>query len=687
MANLALDTPISQIYMIGEGYAKKLVRLNIKTVSDLLYHFPSRYLDYSLISKISSLQPGKTVTVVGEVVSAKNIYTKRHKKIQKLIVKDNTGQIEATWFNQPFLVKNFKPGQQVSLSGQVDRFAYKLSLSSPEYEVLKSQTGGGIHTGRLVPIYPETRGISSKWLRSRLAPLIKTLVPNLKDFIPQTLLDKYQLENLPTALTQIHFPENRTEFKKAKKRLAFDEMFLIQLAALERKRSWQKKKTAQQFKIDQDRVLDFISSLPFKLTRAQKRVSREILTDLGKTQPMNRLLQGDVGSGKTVVAAEAIYIAFLNQSQSVVMAPTEILAQQHYQSLKTLLGSLGVKTKLITSSTKNDSRPLKHNQSIDLVIGTHALIYKKFKPENVGLIVIDEQHRFGVVQRGQLIEKTTQSSRIFPHLLTMTATPIPRTIALTLYGDLDLSIIDQLPDGRQPIKTWLVPPQKRTNAYSWIKKQIKKEAIQVFMVCPLIEESLAETLKDIKAVTSEFNKLQKIFSGLKLGLLHGRLRSKEKTQVIDSFKSGDINILVSTPVVEVGIDIPNATIMIIEDAQRFGLAQLHQLRGRVGRGQKQSYCLLFSGNSSPKINKRLKHLETIHQGSRVAEIDLELRGPGEMYGLKQHGFLDLRLASFNDRGLIETSRRAAKQTIKRLNQFSDLKNQLEKFKISYILNN
>lgn len=672
---MKLDTPISKLFMVGPIYAKRLKKLEIETVGDLMTYFPFRYDDFSLISPISRIQAGEKVTIRGEVLSIKNEYTKRGKRLQKAKVADETGEIEITWFNQPFLAKTIKVGERYSFSGKADWFGRKVVMVSPEHEKLKIPHT--IHTGRLVPIYPETWGVSSKWLRSRIAPLLLQVEDELKEYIPIKILLKEKLMPYKDAVLKIHFPENESAARKARERLAFDELFLIQLASLYRKKQWQKNQVSHQFTINQEKILAFLNQLPFKLTNAQKKSTREILKDLSSRRPMNRLLQGDVGSGKTVVAAIAVYTAFLNGYQSALMAPTEILAFQHYQTIKTMLQPLGVKVALQTGSIKFDK--FDQLDKFDIVVGTHALLGKKLAFDKLGLVVIDEQHRFGVEQRAKLIKKGK-----VPHVLTTTATPIPRTISLTLYGDLDLSVLDEMPKGRMKVKTWVVPQEKRKPAYEWIAKEIKTQNSQAFIICPLIEESEKETMKDVRAATAEYEKLQKIFSGFNLGLLHGRIKSKEKKEILENFQQGKIDILVATPVVEVGIDIPNATIMMIEGADRFGLAQLHQLRGRVGRGSKQSYCFLFSPSKSKKTSKRLKAMETMYVGMELAELDLKIRGPGEIYGIKQHGFPDLRVASFTDFSLIKKARSTAESIIDELNQLPLLQEKLKKYTIKQI---
>ncbi len=673
MKLLSLATPVTDLFMVGKTYSQRLKKIDIFTAEDLIHHYPHRWEDLSLVSKIFQVQPGEKVTIQGKIIESKNIYTKYHKKIQKSLIKDDSGQIEATWFNQPFLPKTLKKGLMVSLAGKVDLFGLKPVLVSPEYEILKGKET--IHTGRLVPVYPETYGVSSKWLRSRIAPLLIQLTPKIIDWLPLKIKKENQLISLKKALKQIHFPKNKKGIKDARQRLSFDELFLMQLAGLKRKKEWGRHKTTFSFAIDQEKVIQFIESLPFILTKAQKKAVKEILNDLNKNKPMNRLLEGDVGSGKTVVAAVGFYIAFLNGFQSALMAPTEILAQQHYKTIKTLLKPFGLKVGLATGSKKTKSK-----FKYDILIGTHALVYNKVDFENLGLVVIDEQHRFGVEQRAKLIKKGQT-----PHLLTMTATPIPRTIALTMYGDLDLSVLDEMPKGRLTIKTWVVPKQKRAAAYQWIEKQISQNKSQAFIVCPLIEESEKESMKDIKAAKAEFENLSRaVFPNLKLALLHGRIKSKEKQKILKDFRDKKTDILVSTPVVEVGIDIPNATIMMIEDAERFGLAQLHQLRGRVGRSNQQSYCLLFTEKAKGNSIKRLKAMEKNHSGFELAEIDLKLRGPGEFYGIHQHGWQKLKIASFSNSALIIKTRQVAEKVINQLDQFPSLKEKLENYTIRLV---
>jgi ATP-dependent DNA helicase RecG len=657
MSMLSLSTPIESLPMIGPTYAKRLKKLEIASLEDLLYHFPHRHEDSSTILPIAALRADMQATIKGTVVSATNVFTARGKKLQKAIIADKSDQIEVVWFNQPYLIATLNKAHQIQLSGKVSFFGSKLSMTSPSYEIIKEEgSDSTIHTGGLIPIYPETYGVSSKWLRSRINPLVKHLDQIVIDWLPQEIKKSQSLIDLPTAISFIHFPQNDQQLEQARKRLAFDELFLLQLASQKRKHLWQTKSLSHPLSIDQEKILDLISQLPFTLTKAQNRSIKEILSDLSQKTPMNRLLQGDVGSGKTVVAALGIYATHLNNLSSIFLAPTEILANQHFNTLKTILNPLGIKIKLVTGSTKTLKTSNKEGVA-DVYIGTHALLHREI-PDNVGLLIVDEQHRFGVEQRALLLKGNKT-----PHLLSMTATPIPRTVALTAYGELDLSVIDEMPVGRINVKTWIVPSAKREAAYQWTENLIKKDKIQAFVVCPLIQESQSERFLEVKSVETEFENLLKVFPKLKLDLLHGRMKSAQKEQVITKFKQKKTDILVSTPVIEVGIDIPNANIMIIEAAERFGLAALHQLRGRIGRGDKQSYCLLFTSSNSSQDSKRLAALKNHHSGFALAEIDLELRGPGEMYGLRQHGFASLKIASFSDESLIKTTHQIAKKII------------------------
>lgn len=669
-----LSTPIEKLHRIGPIFSSRLKKLGINTIEDILYHVPFRYDNFTLVSKISELQAGETATIKGEVLEMKNQYTRNFKTIQKAKISDETGVIDLIWFNQPFLIKNIRKRCKISLSGKVDLFSGKLVLESPEYEIINDSLAT-IHTGRLVPVYPETRGITSKWLRRQIYEIIQEQGQNLFEHIPDSIIKHNNLIGFSDAIEQVHFPKTIDYAERARLRLSFDELFLMQLAARQRRKEWEKTFIGKAFAISmfKKEITEFWTRLPFELTNAQKKAVKEIFADLSKTRPMNRLLEGDVGSGKTVVSAIAMYLAYLNGFQSVLMAPTEILANQHYETISNLLSPFGIKVGLVTGSRKS-----KMDLNFDILTGTHALLIRNINFAKLGLVVIDEQQRFGVEQRAIIRSKGKN-----PHFLTMTATPIPRTIALTLHGDLDLSFLDEMPKGRKKIKTWLVSSQKRNAAYQWIKQQIKEKQGQVFIICPFIEES--ESLKTVKAATKEYERLKKeVFQNLRLGLLHGKLKTKEKDKVLKDFRDGKIDILVTTPVVEVGIDIPNATIIVIEAAERFGLAQLHQLRGRVGRGEKQSYCLLFTDSKSEQTRLRLKAMETLDVGAQLAELDLKLRGPGEIYGIKQHGLPILKIASFSNFKLIERAKNEAQNIFPKLASYPLLQEKLKTYTISSV---
>ncbi|OGM28425.1 ATP-dependent DNA helicase RecG [Candidatus Woesebacteria bacterium RIFCSPLOWO2_01_FULL_39_61] len=667
---MKLDTPILRLPSVGSVYANRLRKLDIETAEDLLLHVPSRYIDYRIKSAISDTQPGETVTIQGKIESVKNIYTTHGKKIQMGEVSDKTGVLTVVWFNQPYLIRNVKKGMNYSFSGKIDWFDRKKALVSPEYEPLDGKTQT-LHTGRLVPVYPETARVSSKWLRGKVVLTLSLVEQWLDDFVPTDVLARYSLIDFIKALESVHFPETPEEAREAKTRLAFNELLFHHLRSLMRKKDWHQIMTANRLIVDTDAMKEFINSLAFDLTNSQIRSINEISEDLVKDSPMNRLLEGDVGSGKTVVAAAAAFASFINGYQTVFMAPTQILANQHFNTLHEIFDRFKVRVSLVTSSLVK-----KDLGKTDIFVGTHALIHKKIDFESVSLVVIDEQHRFGVEQRAHLIKKT-ENKGTAPHILTMTATPIPRTAALTIYGDLDLSTLDELPKGRRPITTWVISPAKRDSGYEWIKDKIKKENIQVYIICPLIEESEVETMRQVKAATVEYEKLKEIFSDMNVDLLHGRQSAKLKNEVLDSFKKGVTKVLVSTPVVEVGIDVANATIMVIEGAERFGLAQLHQLRGRVGRGSIKSYCLLITDSHSNVVFTRLKALTKSMSGFELAELDLKMRGPGEIFGKKQHGFLDLKIAAWSDTDLIKKSRSVAEEAIENPKKFSKLLNKID----------
>ncbi len=666
-----LKTPLVEIAPVFKMKRSLLSKLGIVTVEDFLFYTPYRYDDNSLISKIGEAQAGETVTIQGRVTKTSNVFTRRKLTIQRITVEDGTGTIDCVFFNQRFITKNVHEGDFFSAAGRVNKVGSKLSLAVRNYEVLKEENGQAIHTTGLVPVYSQIHGLSSKWIRGRMKMLLDKNI-GVEEYLPKELLAQNHLVELQRALYGIHFPKNLLEAERARVRLSFDELLLKHAASLIRKKKWKQKERTTPIKIggNKTRIEKLIKSLPFELTSAQKKALDDIFTDLDSETPMNRLLEGDVGSGKTVVAAIAGFLTYLNGFQTAFMAPTEILANQHFATIKNILEPFGVKVRLFTSSAKKDKKS-KSDEVFDVGIGTHALIHKGAEFKKLGLVVIDEQQRFGVQQRANLREKGSN-----PHLLSMTATPIPRTIFLTIYADLALSHLDELPAGRQKIKTWLVPEEKRDSCYTWIKEKIITEKSQVFIVCPFIEPS--ETLTTVKAATDEFVRLKKdVFSDEKLGLLHGKMKTDEKNEVIKQFRNGNIDILVATPVIEVGIDIPTADIMIVETAERFGLAQLHQLRGRVGRGEKESYCVLFTDSKSDKTRERLGYLQTINDGAKLAEVDLRLRGPGDMFGTSQHGIPDLKIASLSDIPTIEAARKAAEKILPDLKLYPMLETKIK----------
>lgn len=702
---IILDTSIQNLPRIGEKYAKKLKKLDILTAHDLLFHFPFRYDDYSQKFSIANIPQNEMITIEGKVADIKTTRTwKRKMFLTEAIISDDSGSIKAVWFNQPYITDSLKIGKEIRISGKVIQDRNKLFFSNPAYELaIRVPT----NTGRLVPIYPETEGLTSRWLRWQIQLLLK-LNFKLTDPLPESLLKKLNLPSLEKAIYQIHFPDTLDRAVIAQKRFAFEEMFLIQLKSLQIKLSWKNEKTVA-IKFNEKLVSKFVNSLPFKLTNAQKKASFQILKDLEKNRPMNRLLNGDVGSGKTIIAAIASLQAIDAGYQIAIMAPTEVLARQHFENLSKLFADYNINVALLTNSykiiaSKNTTRSnlLKKIQSgeINLVIGTHALIQKDARPiksgeaktkrfsgvkfKNLALVIIDEQHRFGVMQRAALQQITMQAEdrlkNTIPHLLTMTATPIPRTLALAFFGNLDISVLDEMPAKRKKIITEIINPKRREATYKFIRKEIKNGR-QIFVILPLVEES--KILTEVKAAVEEHKKLsEKIFPDLKLGLLHGRLKSSEKEKVMSDFRNKKIDILVSTAVVEVGIDIPNATVMLIEDTDRFGLSQLHQFRGRVGRSEHQSYCFLFTSSDSSKTKARLKALVESENGFKIAEKDLELRGPGEFFGTRQSGLPDITMENITNVKLIQIAREEAQNIIQgdlELKKHPQLTNALQKF--------
>jgi ATP-dependent DNA helicase RecG len=669
---------------VGKTASKNLEKLGIIIAQDLLYYFPFRYEDYRRVAPIAEVREGDMVTICGQVELIANKRSFKTKKIiTEALVSDKTGSMRVTWFNQPFVIKNIKPGDSFYFSGKIKQDMLGPQLHAPVYEKLSSASGvdAPVHTARLVPMYPLTYGVTQKQIRFLVNQVIG-LTSTISDWLPKEILEKSDLVPLGDALHGLHFPVDEKDLTVSTYRLKFDELFLIQMKA-ELVRLEKSVLKAPIINFQEEKIKQFVARLPFALTKAQKIAAWEILQDINLDAPMNRLLSGDVGSGKTVVAAIAAYNSFLNGYQTVIMAPTEILAQQHYQSLSALFTGLGINVGLLTANQhivstdgvagidkKNTKKCIVDcikDKKIQVIVGTHALLSDAVIFNNLGLVVVDEQHRFGVEQRKLIKDKAMRrAAKKSAHFLSMTATPIPRSLALMIYGDLDVSLINEMPVGRKKIATRIVESFNRGKAYQFIREQIQ-QGRQAFVICPLIENQNGEQAvvqgraDDKKTVMSEFEKLSKqIFPELRVGYLHGKLKAKEKESAMARFKEGVVDILVSTSVVEVGVDVPNASVMIIEGAENFGLAQLHQFRGRVGRSSHQSYCFLFAGTDSIKSIERLKFFESVNDGFALAEKDLEIRGPGEVYGTEQSGEMNLRLAKLTDTELIKKTREAAK---------------------------
>ena len=654
-----LAQPVTALKGVGQKIAERLNRVGAHTIWELLYLFPRRYDDYTLMKPISKLKYGEQVTVIGTIWQTRTRKTRVNQSVVECIVNDGTGTVQATWFNQPWLADQLPAGLQIVLSGKVDLFLGRLVFNSPEWEPLELEP---LRTRRIVPIYPLTEGLTATKMREVMQRAVREWADRAPDPLPIETRRRLRLYSLPYALQQMHFPESHDALRRARQRLAFDELFLLQLGVQRQRRDWLQH-TALPLTAAPERYDALLAALPFSLTTAQQRVVDEIRADLTQTRPMNRLLQGDVGSGKTVVAAAAMVTAADAGAQSALMAPTEILAEQHYRGLQRLLEPLGIRVALLTGSTpaaqRADILAGLADGDIHIAIGTHALIQPAVTFQRLALAVIDEQHRFGVEQRAALREKGPRAGEetISPHLLVMSATPIPRTLALSLYGDLDLSVLDEMPPGRQEIKTRWLRASERERAYNFIRRQTG-EGRQAYIIYPLVEES--DSI-DALAAVEEFERLSReVFPDRRLSLVHGRLRSGEKDEAMRAFATGGSDVLVATSVIEVGVDVPNSTVIVIEGADRFGLAQLHQFRGRVGRGEHQSYCILIAEDVTAEAEQRLAALEATNDGFILAERDLELRGPGEFFGSRQSGLPELRLASLlHDVEVLDMAQREA----------------------------
>ncbi len=656
------DLSISARFIKGVGPSKlKLLnRLGIETVGDLFYCLPRRYEDRSKIKSVAEVKQGNLETIKAKVLTFGDRITKRGMNIFQMAVGDSTGVIRTTWFNQPYMKDKFKIGQELILYGKVERYS-QLQINNPEYEILTGTKEDSVHMGRIVPIYPLTENLNQRWFRNLLKFAVDHYIEGVTDMLPYDIRRRNNLIALKEAVRNIHFPVSDVVLDRAMQRLIFDEFLLLQVGIALKRAAIKEDLKEYSHKIEGELIDRFKRVLPFEFTMSQKKVIKEIEHDMMAPRPMNRLLQGDVGCGKTIVALYALMIAIQNRCQGALMVPTEILAGQHYENIKKLVNELDIRVVLLSGDLTPDERDRRRRMiemgEADLVIGTHALIQEGVRFKRLGLAVIDEQHKFGVMQRALLKSKSTN-----PDILVMTATPIPRTLALTVYGDLDISIIDESPPGRGEIKTLYFEEKNRKKAYLIAGEQVGLGR-QVYVVYPIIHDS---DKSELRAATKMYKELSILFPDLRVGLLHGRMKSRDKERIMDDFKDREIDILVSTIVIEVGLDIPNASTMIVEHAERFGLSQLHQLRGRVGRGRYISYCILVGDPKGDEAKRRINAMLMTQDGFKIAEEDMEIRGPGEFFGTRQHGLPELRIGNIaKDRAILEIARQEAFGLVKK----------------------
>lgn len=676
-----MPEPITDIKGVGENIADKLKQLGIKTKDDLIWNFPRKYEDYSEITPIERLKPGQ-VTIKVTIKQAKGRYVRRGMHITEAVASDETGSVRLIWFNQPYRAAGLKTGHEYFVSGGYELSRGRFSIMNPSAELASNFQ---VNTARIIPIYRETKGLRSAVIRKIMASIMDD-IRLVEEGLPGYIVKEQKLASRADALLGIHFPTSVDDISKAKKRLAFEEVFTLVLTSLMNKQENMRAKSVK-IPFSEDLAKEFVKKLPYKLTDAQRKVIWQIYKDIEKDIPANRLVQGDVGSGKTVVAAMTGLMAMREGYQVALMAPTEILARQHAKTLSAMLEPLGMSDSVVLllgsmkAAQKKNAHTSINSGKAGLIIGTHALISEKVDMHKLGLVIIDEQHRFGVEQRKELLRKAGH----IPHLISMTATPIPRSLALTVYGELDISVIDEMPPGRKPPVTKIVSPNSKKQLYEQIDKELGKGR-QMFVVCPLISESDNLNFLSAEEIYDDFSK--KVFKHRQVALLHGKMKSEDKEKTMNDFAGGKIDILVSTTVIEVGVNIPNATIMLIEGVERFGLAQIHQLRGRIGRGEHQGYCyLLMSDSSAP--SRRIRALEQTNDGFKLAELDLELRGPGAIYGMAQHGELDLRLVDISDTKFIAVVRKAAQEFIdkgEKLSKYPWLEQEVQKNRLITVLN-